>query len=464
MRTTNSKRLRRQILTSLLVAGTIGLAGMAGTAQAAIVTDQYDTTKPIAIDNTTEATTFYGNKLLTENLTITELKDNTLHPTTGQWTALGGGLYGEGFFSAEQLAPVSQKITFDNATISGNKVIADYDYARAGGGAMFLKGTDATFKDVSITDNTAEGRFAYGGAVYTDYKGNTAIVDGKKYPYTIPTTVTFIATKDGAYTGNDVKAIDGNYQRVDDIGNAHIATTSGGFLAMDPNTSATFDVENDATLTIGKTTPATSNEDTISSFVPMVGFTASLATPYMTKTGTGTLTINSNLNKYHGLFTIDGGTVNLVPDLLIDNTYTVQQGTLNMGNVTVSDLDAKYTVGDIPHTNNGDGTLTVTSDEGNPRSVPNGIGSLVTAAGTTTTAQNVTVNHGASLNAQGLLTISGNLEADAATVTAANATIGGTVSAANKAAVSLGGSNLSLSKINVDNTSGVTLTGGTLAY
>ncbi len=81
---------------------------------------------------------------------------------------------------------------------------------------------------------------------------------------------------------------------------------------------------------------------------------------------------------------------------------------------------------------------------------------------TTGNAASLTVKNGTTVDAQGALYITGDLSADAATVTAANATIGGSVSATNKATVSLGGSDLKLSTVKVDDSSTLTLNGGTL--
>lgn len=72
------------------------------------------------------------------------------------------------------------------------------------------------------------------------------------------------------------------------------------------------------------------------------------------------------------------------------------------------------------------------------------------------------VENGTTVDAEGALTIAGDLSSDASTVTAGNAAIGGTVSFTNGSTVSLGGNDLALTTANVDNTSTLTLTSGRL--
>lgn len=72
------------------------------------------------------------------------------------------------------------------------------------------------------------------------------------------------------------------------------------------------------------------------------------------------------------------------------------------------------------------------------------------------------VENGTTVDAEGALTIAGDLSSDALTVTAGNAAIGGTVSSTNGSTVSLGGNDLALTTANVDNTSTLTLTSGKL--
>lgn len=72
------------------------------------------------------------------------------------------------------------------------------------------------------------------------------------------------------------------------------------------------------------------------------------------------------------------------------------------------------------------------------------------------------VENGTTVDAEGALTIAGDLSFDASTVTAGNAAIGGTVSSTNGSTVSLGGNDLALTTANVDNTSTLTLTSGKL--
>ena len=191
--------------------------------------------------------------------------------------------------------------------------------------------------------------------------------------------------------------------------------------------------------------------------------------PAITKKGNGTLTINSSLNRYYGTFTQQAGTVNLNQDLNWANKYDLQAGTLNLKNVTLDNMYDKLKLENLESTIDPDdssvlhtSTYLAYFDKTYNHTIVNSTGNLVTAAGTTVNAQDVTLKDGGSINAEGALNLTGDLSADASTVTAANATIGGTVSSTNGSTVTLGGDSLALSKVNVDANSSVALNGGTL--
>lgn len=456
MRTTNSKRLRRQILASLLLAGTLGFVGVTGVAQALTV---------YKVSGTTETDNFYHNLTpVAATYNYGSITNNTLISQSAD-VATGGGIYSQAVFATSAKTRVQPIITIYGPV--SNNTVAAKKYCAEGG--VFLKGANVRFVNQPITDNKAIGAyFAHGGAVATHYSGGTDTYQGATYPYLVPAKVTFFATtgNDVSYTGNDIQA--GEMNQFDEYGGEAIAPSGGGFLSLFAYGTAVFNTYDGASITVGNETPATATEDSISSAIVVDGRT-DVPEPAIIKAGTGTLTINSSLNRYYGTFTQQAGTVNLNQDLNWANKYDLQAGTLNLKNVTLDNMYDKLKLENLESTiDPADSNVLHTStylkyfNKTYDHTIVNSKGSLVTAADTTVNAQNVTLKDGAAIDAQGILNIAGDLSADASTVTAPNATISGSVSSTGGSAVSVGGSNLSLSKINVDNTSGVTLTGGTL--
>ena len=460
-------KLSTKILLGLVAAGMT--FGMSGTAQAAVTGSGTAEDPTVIIGTSTSETIFHNQIPHVPTYVYGDIKDNTQTYAGSYAVSDAGGVYLQVYVDPVAEKVVTPEVTFVGE-ISGNSV--NTTTFRAEGGAVFSKGANSTFIDTPITNNKAiSGDFAHGGAIATHYNGNTKTVNGKTYTYTIPATVTFKVTenKNIAYTGNDISVPEKDYNNFDDYLDVAVAPSGGGFLSVYARDTATFDVAEGGTLTIGNETPATATEDSISSAIVHA---AGVADPAIVKTGTGTLTINSNLNRYYGTYTQEAGTVNLNQDLNVDNTYTLQAGTLNMKDVTIDDrydkLAAENLVGDNV-TKSSDGTtlaLAIHFDWFNSdynRTVANSKGSLVTAAGTTANADNITLKDGGSINAAGALNIAGDLSVDASTVTATNATIGGTVTANNASTVTLGGDNLVLNTVNVaDAGSKVILRSGTL--
>lgn len=160
-------------------------------------------------------------------------------------------------------------------------------------GAVFVKGAEAVFKDVLFQNNTVESSdgIAAGGAVYVDIVSNSTagVVGG---------SVKFIATKDMIYSGNNVTGKD---DPADTYG--YMTATAGGFLLLDRGTSAEFAVDDGATLTIGEE-GSTGHMDSIASAYPKA---ADQTAASIKKTGSGTLVINSDMNRYYGTVDVQAG-------------------------------------------------------------------------------------------------------------------------------------------------------------
>ena len=484
-------KLSTKILLGLVAAGMT--FGVMGTAQAEM-TGTGTAEDPRVIIGTGDSDTVFHNQIpIAPTYVYGDIKDNT-QTYSGASVAYAGGAYLQVYIDPVAEKVVTPEVTFVGE-ISGNSV--NVKTFRAEGGAIFSKGANSTFIDTPITNNKAiSGDFAHGGAIATHYNGDSMNVEynGKTqtYKFTVPATVTFKVTenKNIAYTGNDIVVPDADYNNFDDYLDIAVAPSGGGFLSVYARDTATFDVANGGTLTIGNETPATATEDSISSAIVVDGKDAS--DPAIVKTGEGTLTINSNLNRYYGTYTQEAGTVNLNQDLNIDNKYDIKSGTLNMKNVTLDDRYDKLAAENIARpetvTKSDDGetlNLAIHFDWFNSNythTIVNSKGSLVTAAGTTVNAGAVTVNDGASINAAGALNLGSltvnegkvvasgatnvtgdiNVTGDEGYFEANNLTLGGNITVADKGEAYIGGDNLKLTKVSTDADSNLHLTGGTL--
>lgn len=226
----------------------------------------------------------------------------------------------------------------------GNKTIDTSDYVKQNPafGAVFVKGAEAVFENVLFSNNVvkSENNVAAGGAVYVDKVINSTVQGGS-----VNGSVTFRVSKDMTYSGNNVEGISGT---ADTYG--YLTTTAGGFLFLDRGTSATFDIQGDTTLTIGET-DATGNMDSIAS---AWASDANQETALITKTGTGTLVINSDLNKYYGKVTVENGRMEVAKSWTINDAVTVNGGTLATNSFTFNKLpDPSTVVGSVTVGENG---------------------------------------------------------------------------------------------------------------
>ena len=238
---------------------------------------------------------------------------------------------------------------FVSGTSQVNVTSSEFAGNKAGhGGAFYIQGQTATFTDTVFTNNEA---YEYGGALRVN-TGN----------------VTFNVTKgDVAYTGNKAGTA------TDSVAGQRYNGKTGGFLylqsAASASGTATFDVADGATLTIGKDATA----DSIASY------SKTDAVSTITKTGAGDLVVNGDMSAFVGNLTVSSGSMTIAGgigeyDLAVQEAVNAAKdsGTVSATsvdtNVTVA-ASATLTVGNLNVTNalsvtaNGDftaGNITVT--------------------------------------------------------------------------------------------------------
>ena len=170
---------------------------------------------------------------------------------------------------------------FVSGTSQVNVTSSEFAGNKAGhGGAFYIQGQTAEFTDTVFTNNEA---YEYGGALRVN-TGN----------------VTFNVTKgDVAYTGNKAGTA------TDSVAGQRYNGKTGGFLylqsAASASGTATFDVADGATLTIGKDATA----DSIASYSK----TGAVST--ITKTGVGDLVVNGDMSAFVGNLTVSSGSMTI---------------------------------------------------------------------------------------------------------------------------------------------------------
>lgn len=290
-------------------------------------------------------------------------------------------LYTDGWDAVTAPDRQKTKVTFSNMNFTDNTVKNTGTTAKtgdtSGGAAVFIKGADVTFNDVGFTGNTVtseSGALSSGGAVFVDSTRNNHNYDA---------SVTFNVSKDMAYTGNKVTGVSNKYS--DTYGS--IATTSGGFLYMDRGTTANFNIDEGATLTIGKEGENDDNTDSIASSIKTAGQTYSENAIY--KKGKGTLTVNGQMKDYHGDLNVNEGTMNINQGIAGDAQISVASGaTLNLKAVELSSQLSESKV--------------VTDHNGNTATIqlPERNGSLVAKAGSNVTAKSITLKDKSSMKVE----------------------------------------------------------------
>lgn len=246
---------------------------------------------------------------------------------SGATAAMGGAVYSNG-----------SPIYFENTVFDGNSAAItnpSNDTDGATGGAIIIKGCpDAVFKDVVFTNNSAtvtgansKGAYAFGGAISADYSTGSATGVERD------SNVKFIITKDLAYTGNTVSS-DGT-GKPNTYGYTHSHTQAGGFLFLDRGSVATFEVQGAATLTIGEK-GTTGDTDSIASSMPNNTTINGGQHALLNKTGTGTLLVNSDLNKYYGTTDVQEGTMHVTSEWLVQHNVNVTGGTLILDKANIA--------------------------------------------------------------------------------------------------------------------------------
>ena len=303
---------------------------------------------------------------------------------------------------------------FVSGTSQVNVTSSEFAGNKAGhGGAFYIQGQTAEFTDTVFTNNEA---YEYGGALRVN-TGN----------------VTFKVTKgDVAYTGNKAGTA------TDSVAGQRYNGKTGGFLylqsAAGASGTATFDVDDGATLTIGKDATA----DSIASYSK----TDTVST--ITKTGAGDLVVNSDMSAFVGNLTVSSGSMTIAGgigeyDLAVQEAVNAAKdsGTVSATsvgtNVTVA-APATLTVGNLNVTNalsvtaNGDftaGNITVTKGTYKDLKVLTGEMAVAdhgtTGAATITVADKKTAKVGDITVDAGTFTKSGS-----GSLTAGNATVNAT--------------------------------------
>ena len=283
-------------------------------------------------------------------------------------------------------------VTVTDSSFSGNKIestgtSADI-YSTSKAGAVMIKGTNVTFKDVTFNDNAASGgdhAQAMGGAVYLDSTSNKANHDGQER--VLKATATFNVTKDTTYAGNKVSGVD-DYS--DTYGS--YAKTGGGFMYMDRGAEANFNVADGVTLKIGKDGETDANTDSIASAIR--GSDAKYGENTINKQGLGTLTVNGSMSGYHGDLNVKEGTMNINQSLAGDAKISVSDGAnLNLKDVELSSQKAeKKTVWIYNSTTKKSETKEVT--------LPQRDGALVAKTGSNVKADKIVLNDKASMEVE----------------------------------------------------------------
>lgn len=436
-----NRKLSQKILCSILAASVLGITG---SAFAATHTEKWVVNGEIIANKVT--TTGYNMEDLQAGAEITDSQF-----LNNEFT--GTDVYG-GVFRVMNKKNPDQIVTVNNTVFNGNISSVNKNNTWALGGAIMIKGATTTFTDVDFDNNKIIGEGdavqVGGGAVYVDAVRNKDVVKPEGNA-----NVTFKVTKDMAYTGNTIQAGDNGQNWYDTYGG--LAQSKGGFLFIDRDAEVAFDIQNNATLTIGNVNASDNNEDTIASVIPYVGNDVDFAK--IVKTGDGTLTINSSLNDYYGLLDINAGTLNVNKDWTVRNAVTLASG----ANVNLTDVTLDKISGTI---NSYNSSITAQKDY----TVKEAVGSITTAEGSVFNAGNVVMKDGTSITAAGEVNISKGLMMEAGSK--AELSGGGAVTAANgkNTAVYANGSGTSFISNNVDftgavsadNNALVTINGGTI--
>lgn len=318
----------------------------------------------------------------TENTTIVngKIEGNTLNSIAEGGVI--GLIYFAGYGKDSGTAVTITDSSFKNNTISAK-------YCVSAGGIM-NKGMTIDLNNVEFSGNkiSSDG-YSNGGAICADAAINNAV--GVKEGI-----LNFNVTKDMIYSGNTVE---GKASTWEDTYGAVAAPVSGGFLYLDRNSTANFNIADGATLTIGAE-DASGHMDSIASSLSL-DESAKVKSSTLAKKGGGTLTINSQLNDFYGHVAVQEGTMNVIKDWDVKNDIAVSGGTLNLANASLVKIpDIEYIGTD------GKTKKTLTSDK-SPAGRINISGGTVNADSLTVGEKSSVDMTGGELNMKNSLTLNG---------------------------------------------------------
>ena len=226
-----------------------------------------------------------------------------LHVTNGDFlnnVAVIGRYNGTVYAEGGALYAASGYAAISGVEFRGN-IASSYTSAR--GGAINAVAENLNLANVIFNSNSAIGNYSFGGAIFAE----NSIVNMSDTVFTNNS-----ASKGGAlYVGNNsiVTYSVTSGKNLVDTGNSG----TGGFLFVeDTGSKFTFDIAEDACLTIGDTT----GKDNFYGYGTI------------TKNGDGYLLVNSDISGYSGYWVISGGTLELAR---IARTITLDNWTIGVG-------------------------------------------------------------------------------------------------------------------------------------
>ena len=407
--------LTKRVLCSVLAASVFGATG---NVFAATHNDQWIVNGQIIENVVTE--TGYNMEDLRAGAIITDSKF-----LNNKFT--GTDVYG-GVFRVMNTSNPNQIVNLKNVVFDGNISSVNKNNTWACGGAVMIKGSTTVFEDVDFDNNKIIGEGdavqVSGGAVYVDAVKNKDVVKPEGNA-----NVTFKVTKDVSYTGNTVVSGDNGGNWYDTYGG--LAQSKGGFLFIDRDAVVDFDINENATLTIGEKNSIDKNADTIASVIPHQGSGTDFAE--INKKGAGTLTINSSLNDYYGIINVIDGTLNVDKSWNAKNSIKVAQNAIaNFNNLELSKIEGTV--------NSYNSSISDKKDY-----------TFISATGSITADGEVNISDGlnmhedtsASLNGGGTVSaVAGHnsaIHADNATFTSTDVNFNGEISAENGATITING-------------------------
>ncbi|MBO5254838.1 MAG: PEP-CTERM sorting domain-containing protein [Opitutales bacterium] len=230
-----------------------------------------------------------NDSIFKNNIALQNGTASTVNP--GFDTAQGG---------VANIFAVTGDVVFTNVTFEGNK--AKSTDTTAMGGAAYIYNSNVTFNDVNISNNSANGKVSYSGAIHM----------------TGTSEVTFnVVDKDGLFVGNYAGDSDEN----------------GGLMKLNKSTvKVNFNIADKKTLTVGN---GTAGYDSI----------AGADGSTINKTGAGSVVVNSSMEYFTGTLNVNAGTMDANNGLGAKAVNIASGATLNVG-LTSTSLTSATVVND----------------------------------------------------------------------------------------------------------------------